>query len=993
MANDQVFLGGGVVVASSGDNFLAQTGTNGPVSYTLLFSQPYGSVSWVRTELPAANVGASLPGWRAHIFDSMGNELGSAGENALGAYTNIPAARFTLLGNGTAPNISSIRFDGNNQGISSLSTLTLDDLLLSTTPTNTTLAVSLANQAGTALAAPGAVVLGAAVSDSGGTVSQVNFYEGSNFISSAAVSQGAAALTLNHLAAGNYVFTAEASDSTGAVVASTPLTNTVTPATGVSVINFDVLNTSAGSVGGTALSNYLSTNFGVTLSNVTVGTAMEAVNGGLVAGSGGAVASSPPNYFTQAGLNQPVSFTLRFRSPLQAFGFTRVALLAGAGGVSHPQWTATVFDANGTQLGSAGENLITSASNVPARSFILTGLNGDGIASARFDSDSRQTAAFSAVLLDDLILNATNAGAVTPLLSVSLITSLPANGVSQAPVTDTLTASVTDNLGAGNSASTNYSISFYAGPNLLGTVGYPANSFAINNVLAGTYVLRAQVVDSSGVTAYSGPVTNTVAVTGGNSQVVNFDSAVLNATKGPVSGAVLSNYLATNGILVTTNITTGTVLAVENQAAINGGGAVAASSPPNILTQLGTGGPVSYTLKFAAPLTNIGFTRPELLANPFVSQPAWQATAFDAVGVALGSTGEGLIGSYTNVGAQAFTLSGPGIASVQFASQGSGLTTFNAMVADDFVLTTNAAGVSFPPAVAITAPPAGLQVVSPAALTVTAQAVDPAGIKSVSFYANGALIGSATSSPYSAQWTNGTQANLGAGAYALTAVALDNNNLSRTSPVVNVTILPTEFVFAIVTPPASQTAKMGSSVTLSVATTGTGSVAYQWYQNGTMLAGQTESTLTLFPLNSTNAGSYTVTATSGGLTLTSAPPAVVTVAQPPVITTQPLGQTNTIGANVVLSVTASGDGPFSYQWLRNGANIPGATNSTYSILAAQPLNSGICQVCGRQLSGLCGERAGGGGGAVRQQPGSNRQQRHLRQPAPHQPAAGAGAGQ
>jgi len=45
-----------------------------------------------------------------------------------------------------------------------------------------------------------------------------------------------------------------------------------------------------------------------------------------------------------------------------------------------------------------------------------------------------------------------------------------------------------------------------------------------------------------------------------------------------------------------------------------------------------------------------------------------------------------------------------------------------------------------------------------------------------------------------------------------------------------------------------------------------------------------------------------------------------------------------------LSVTASGVGPFSYQWLRNGANLAGATNSTYSILAAQPLNSGSYQV-------------------------------------------------
>jgi len=943
VADDQVFLGGNVVTASSGDNFLAQTGANGAVSYTLLFSQPYASVSWVRPGLPAGTTGASLPGWRAHIFDNQGNELGSAGENALGTFTNVPAARFTLLGRSAtqslATNIASIRFDGNNQGVSALSTLPLDDLLLSTAAVNTTLAVSLTNGAGTALTAPGTVVLAAAVSDSGGTVSQVSFYEGSNFVSAAALSGGAASLTLNNLAAGTYVFTAVASDSIGAVRSSSPLTNTVAVKLGLNVINFDVLDTSAGSVGGTALSNYLSASFGVTLSNVTVGTAMEAVNGGLVAGNGGAVASSPPNYFTQAGLNQPVSFTLVFRSPLQAFEFTRVALLAGAGGVSHPQWTATVFDANGTQLGSAGENLITSATNVPARSFVLTGLNTDWISSARFDSDSQQTAAFSAVLLDDLVLNATNATAIAAPLS-AVLTGLPVSGTAAAPATFTLSAYVTDSLG------TNYSVSFYAGPNLLGSASASPYNFVWSNVLAGAYVLRAQVADSSGVTAYSSPVAITVAGKSGNSQVVNFDSLTLNATKVPVSGQVLSNYLYTNGIVLTTNVTPGTALAVENQATINGGGAVAASSPPNILTQIGTSGPVSYTLNFLTPLTNFGFTRPELLANPFVSHPAWQATAFDAAGVALTNVGEGLIGSYTNVGAQAFTLSGPGIASVQFASQGSGLTTVNAMVADDFVLTTNAAGVNFPPAVAITSPPAGLQVISPAALTMTAQAVDPAGIASVSFYANGALIGSAASSPYSVQWTNAAGPNLGVGGYALTAVAVDNNSpsLSRTSPVVNVTILPTAFLFAIVNQPASQTVNLGSSVTFSVATTGTGSVTYQWYQNGTMLTGQTDSTLTLCPVNNGDAGSYTVTATSGGVTLTSAPPAVLTLAQPPVITTQPLSQTNVTGANVVLSVTASGVGPFSYQWLRNGANLAGATNSTYSILAAQPLNSGSYQV-------------------------------------------------
>jgi len=230
---------------------------------------------------------------------------------------------------------------------------------------------------------------------------------------------------------------------------------------------------------------------------------------------------------------------------------------------------------------------------------------------------------------------------------------------------------------------------------------------------------------------------------------------------------------------------------------------------------------------------------------------------------------------------------------VQIASQGSGLTTFNAMVADDFILTTNGPGTNFPPAIAITSPVSGLDVISPVTLTVAAAVADKAAVTSVVFYANGVPIATNTGSPYTAQWTNS-----GAGGYALTAVAQDKNGLSRTSPVVNVTVLPPAFSFAIVTEPAANTtAKVGSSVSFSVATSVTYPVTYQWYQatqNGSnALAGQTESTLILFPVTNGNAGSYTVVASSmngtTNVTLTSTP-AVLTVAQPPVITTQPQGR-------------------------------------------------------------------------------------------------------
>ncbi len=52
----------------------------------------------------------------------------------------------------------------------------------------------------------------------------------------------------------------------------------------------------------------------------------------------------------------------------------------------------------------------------------------------------------------------------------------------------------------------------------------------------------------------------------------------------------------------------------------------------------------------------------------------------------------------------------------------------------------------------------------------------------------------------------------------------------------------------------------------------------------------------------------------------------------PVITTQPQGVAEVCnGAQASFSVTATGTGPLSYQWQKNGADIPGATGDSYSI--------------------------------------------------------------
>lgn len=62
----------------------------------------------------------------------------------------------------------------------------------------------------------------------------------------------------------------------------------------------------------------------------------------------------------------------------------------------------------------------------------------------------------------------------------------------------------------------------------------------------------------------------------------------------------------------------------------------------------------------------------------------------------------------------------------------------------------------------------------------------------------------------------------------------------------------------------------------------------------------------------------------------------------PVIGAQPVSQTNvTVGATVSFTVGASGSGTLSFQWRRNGVNIPGETKSTIAIANAQPEDGGL----------------------------------------------------
>ncbi|HQL79764.1 MAG TPA: immunoglobulin domain-containing protein, partial [Verrucomicrobiota bacterium] len=144
---------------------------------------------------------------------------------------------------------------------------------------------------------------------------------------------------------------------------------------------------------------------------------------------------------------------------------------------------------------------------------------------------------------------------------------------------------------------------------------------------------------------------------------------------------------------------------------------------------------------------------------------------------------------------------------------------------------------------------------------------------------------------------------------------------------------------AIVSQPQSRTNVVGSTATFSVVASGTEPLAYQWCFNGTNLADQTTTALSLSNVQAAQAGSYTVVVTNAAGSVTSAA-AVLTVLEPPAIVSQPQSRTNVVGSTATFSVVASGTEPLAYQWCFNGTNLAGQTSTTLTLGSVQTAQAG-----------------------------------------------------
>ena len=135
------------------------------------------------------------------------------------------------------------------------------------------------------------------------------------------------------------------------------------------------------------------------------------------------------------------------------------------------------------------------------------------------------------------------------------------------------------------------------------------------------------------------------------------------------------------------------------------------------------------------------------------------------------------------------------------------------------------------------------------------------------------------------------------------------------------------------TQPRSQTAFLGQTVKLSVATLGSFPVSYQWLENNTNLTdagnlfGSNTRVLTLTNVIAANAGFYSVIVSNSFGSITSSPAMLSVTSSAPIITLQPTNLTVLPGATAAFRVAAVGNYPLYYQWQFNGADLPESTNA------------------------------------------------------------------
>lgn len=146
-------------------------------------------------------------------------------------------------------------------------------------------------------------------------------------------------------------------------------------------------------------------------------------------------------------------------------------------------------------------------------------------------------------------------------------------------------------------------------------------------------------------------------------------------------------------------------------------------------------------------------------------------------------------------------------------------------------------------------------------------------------------------------------------------------------------------------PPLRFDADEGSTITLSVSTTGTLPIWYSWRRNFLQFTNMTlysntctitipnlQGTTNTYQLRLTNVAAAPVTLYTN---------AIVRVLTPPIITNQPVSLTLGVGSNATFRAGVRGTAPLRFQWFKDGVVASGQTNAALNFTNIQVSSEGV----------------------------------------------------
>ncbi|MGD0905956.1 MAG: immunoglobulin domain-containing protein [Candidatus Acidiferrales bacterium] len=463
------------------------------------------------------------------------------------------------------------------------------------------------------------------------------------------------------------------------------------------------------------------------------------------------------------------------------------------------------------------------------------------------------------------------------------------------------------------------------------TYQWKRNGTAIGGATAATYTTPATTATDNGaqftvtVTNATGTVTSSAATL-----TVNVPPSI---TTQPASQTVTAGQTATFSVTASGSGTL-TYQWSKNGATVSGATAATYTTPATAATDNGS--------LFAATVTNSTGNVTSGAATLTVNVPPSITTQPASQTVALGQTAAfSVVASGTGTLTYQWKKNGAAISGATAAAYTTPATAATDSGAQFTVTVTNAIGsgtssaatltVNVPPS--ITTQPAG-QTVTAGQTATFSVAASGTGTLTYQWKKNGAAVSGATAATYTTPATAATDN----GSLFTVTVTNSTGNVTSSAATLTVNVPP-----SITTQPANQSVIAGQTATFNVTASGSGTLSYQWYKNGSTIMGATAASYTTPATTASDNGAlFIVTVIGSASTITSHAATLTVTAAPvaPSITTQPASQTVTAGQTATFSVTATGTATLAYQWSKNGAAISGATAASYTTPATAATDNG-----------------------------------------------------